>query len=463
HKNISVSPSDTLSQVGQWSWGQSLAVTVRDNYAFIGNGSLLQILDISNPVATVNVGQVDVGSEIFQMVVSGNYVYLTPAFSIIDITDLTNPHLISAISSSYLGFTGAIAIWGNYAFVGNILGEIFTIDVSDRTQPEIVGGQSNMLTQGFFVGSIAVYDTVLYASTTDGTSADIFDISNPASPVHLSTSFGYRGVMAIQGHYLYYADQGVDNELWVYDISQPFLPRYISGTNLSSLSGYLAIKDSLVFACEASAGFDVIDVADTSNIHVLAHVPFRYSFPPPLDIGPVSAGVGSTSACLASNNCIWLVDMTKLPAFPTDYYLVTGWASTYDIATDTSNHAFLAEEYGGLNILDFSTPSSPALRGQYIPNEAVRAVAVNRNSAYVLCDSDLVVLDISDISSPKPIGEVVFGDTINDNNGFGELGCLAIYDSTAYVGRNSGKLYAIDVSNSACPQIKDITPTIGIP
>ncbi len=119
---------DTLSLIGQWGWGECMAVVVRGNYAFIGNGSLLQVLDISNPI-TPKYREVDVGSDIFALVVSGNYAYMTPGFSIIDISDVTHPQVISNLSIPLMA--SSIAVSGDYAYIGNILGEIYTINISD--------------------------------------------------------------------------------------------------------------------------------------------------------------------------------------------------------------------------------------------------------------------------------------------------------------------------------------------
>jgi len=401
------SSHDTLSLVGQWSWGQSLAVVVRGNYALIGNGSLLQILDISNPVVPLTVGEVYVGSEIFGLVVSGNYAYMTPGFSIIDVSDVTNPRVVSNISVP--STTAALAVSGEYTYIGDIYGNIYTINVSDPTQPYVVSGYPMMHTQGYLVGSIVIVDTVLYAGTVDGTSADIFDISTPLSPVHILNCFGTRGVFAVQGHCLYLAATSPYDELLVYDISKPLNPRFINGANLRSFPVIISVRDSLVYICEANAGFEVVDVADTSNIHVLAQMPYLYNFPSGVDVGPYDLSLGSTIACIASINGLWIVDISKLPMLTTESFLATGWNITPSIVADTLHHAFVAEMYGGLQIIDFSTASSPRLIGQYTPNEAVRDVAVSKNVAYLLCDSDLVILDVSKLSTPVLMGPVFMG------------------------------------------------------
>ena len=455
------SPQDTLTLVGQWGCGQCLAVVMTGNYALIGNGSLLQVLDVSNPVAPQIIGQVDVGSYIFGMVISGDYAYMVPGFSVIDISNMAHPHVISNLS---IPSSSAIAVSGNYAYVGDLFSEIYTINISDPKQPYIVNGYPMMRTRGSFINTIVVVDTLLYASTGDGTTADIFDISETLAPIRNSTGYGYLGTFTIQGHYLYFVGSGGYNQLWMYDISQPLNPRYINGAYLHSSPNTISIRDTLVYVCEGGSGFEIFDVADTSNIQTVARMPYFFDFPSQFEIGPTSISLGSKIACVASNNGFWIVDISKLPCLTTDYFLGTGLGDVVDIVTDSSNHAFVGEYYGGLKILDFSNHSSPQLVGQYNPtNEAVRDVAVWNTKVYLLCYSDLEIIDVSNLSVPKVVGKVAFGDTLNDNNGFGVNGCLAIYDSTVYVARNSRKLFAVDISNPSLPTIKDVKETNGVP
>jgi hypothetical protein len=139
--------------------------------------------------------------------------------------------------------------------------------------------------------------------------------------------------------------------------------------------------------------------------------------------------------------------------------VATGGFNASDITTDTLHHAFIAEPYGGLKILDISNPSSPTLVGHYEPDEAVQDVAVSNNRAYLLCDADMVILDVSNISTPKVMGKTSFSDTLNS----ALLGHLAIFDSIVYAVRTSKYLYAIDVSNSSLPIIKSVKQTNGYP
>lgn len=460
NKRSFASIQDTLSLVGQWGWGVCYAAVARDHYLFIGNGSLLQVYDDSNPANLKELGEVDVGNLIYGFVLSGNYAYTAPGFAVIDISDVTHPHIVGTVQIPALD--GTIAVKDNYVFVGDVDGAIYTINVSNPARPFTVNGRPMILANGTVV-SISIADTFLYAA--GGWIDDyprIYDISNEESPVLIPSSFGYWGPLTCTGHYLYLGAGEGANEFCVYDITNPTNPRWVNGAYLSALPFSISIKDTLAFVWEEDKGFEVVDIADTSNFYVLAKVPYLYHASI-AEMGPVSGTFSSSVAYLAGKNGLWTLDIGKLPEVTSLSFLGTGGFEVVNMATDTSGHAFLAETYGGLKIIDFTDPSSPHIVSQYNPDEWVRDVAVCDKRAYVVCDYDMAVLDLSDISLPKVISKVSFGDTINDDNGFLAVGTITAFDSVVYVARNSSNLYRIDVSDPSHPVIRDIQKTVGVP
>ncbi|HTX17961.1 MAG TPA: T9SS type A sorting domain-containing protein [Bacteroidota bacterium] len=449
---------DTLSLLGQWGWGACWKVVVRDNYAFIGNGSLLQVLDISNPVDPQVVGEVQCpGGDVYGLVISGNYAYAYGGFNVIDISDVKHPTVVAFLP---IVNVSTITVYGTHAYVGDFFGGIFDVDVSNPARPSVNG--ASMLTRGEFVSSIVVVDSVIYATSGEGPGVETFDISNPLSPIRLSNIFGARGHLALRGQYLYLAASSL-NELLIYDITNRSGPRYVGGTYLNSQPGSIMVRDSMVYVWEGHAGFEAVDVADTSNVFVIAQMPYIYSFPKDQEIGPASGDFSGSVACIASGNGVWMMDVSKMPVLKPISFFHTGGYTELTMTIDSSHHAFLAEMYGGLQILDISDPSSPSALGYYNPSEAVRDVAVANNIAYLMCDSDLVVLDVSNVLTPKVTGRVMFGDTINDSNPYLVFGRMKVVGSTAYVARNSETLYAIDVSDSSSPAITTVVKMSSVP
>jgi hypothetical protein len=80
--------------IGRWPSGPCEATFVSGNYAYIGNGGSMDILDINNPAAVVKVGEVITPCVVTGIYVSGNYAYVTnksDGLRIIDISNLAAP------------------------------------------------------------------------------------------------------------------------------------------------------------------------------------------------------------------------------------------------------------------------------------------------------------------------------------------------------------------------------------
>ena len=80
-----------------------------------------------------------------------------------------------------------------------------------------------------------------------------------------------------------------------------------------------------------------------------------------------------------------------------------GYSRGIDISGD---FAYIANDQGGLQIINISDPESTYIVGEYLTSVSAQGVAVRENFAYVVLSSGqgLLVLDISDPSAPVEIG-----------------------------------------------------------
>jgi len=49
HKRQAAQKDSNVTLLGRWAWGHCYTVAARDHYAYIGNGAVFQVIDISNP------------------------------------------------------------------------------------------------------------------------------------------------------------------------------------------------------------------------------------------------------------------------------------------------------------------------------------------------------------------------------------------------------------------------------
>ncbi|MDZ7269530.1 MAG: beta-propeller domain-containing protein [candidate division KSB1 bacterium] len=63
-KDVFAQLDSNLTLIGLWPWGTCTAVAAREHYAFIGNGSLFQAFDLSNPAQPEILGEVFLGQSL---------------------------------------------------------------------------------------------------------------------------------------------------------------------------------------------------------------------------------------------------------------------------------------------------------------------------------------------------------------------------------------------------------------
>ncbi len=467
HANqFSTADSQTaLTKVGQWGWGPCFDVAAEGNYAYIGNGYIFQALDMSDPANPKIVGQLPMRYPIEKVAVSGIYAYTIRPFNIINISNPTNPVLVSTYYLPSGDGPTAILVKGNYAYLGDGFGYVFIIDISNPSNPKEIG---HLLTYGEFVKSIAVKDTVLYASMGDR-DVEIYNIANPSKPFYLPYTVDTSGYapLTIEGHYLYTGSYSY-HQFMMYDLSNPYNPRFVNEIHINSDVGgpinSISVIGTTAYVALYRGKLVMVDIADTNNFHIISEINNKYRFPESTyDAGEL---LGTTLkypyVYYATGTGLWTINVNAPHVhMQTVSFFPTGWFIN-KMTVDSSNHAYLAELYGGLKVLDFSEPSSPKLIGQYLPDEQVIDVAVSGGYAYLDCDSSIQIIDISNLASPKFLSRTAFHDTIPSII-YGNLDYLCLGGSTVYAARKSQRLFTVDVSDAGNPQIKNIYSLRSIP
>ena len=337
----SFSEDSGLTKVGQWEWGPCSDAAVRGNYVYIGNGYLFQVLDVSDPANPKVVGQLSMEYPVYRVRVEGKYAYATYPFNIIDISNPANPILVNTynIPTAAAGPT-AETINGNYAYLGDGLGFVYIIDISDPSNPEEIG---KMRTAGEIVEYIAVKDTVLYASTNDN-DVNIFNIANPSAPFWIPSEIPYVSVpLAIDGHYIYTGSGTLDGEFQMYDITDPYNPRLVNGIAINNDSEYtsgilftsVSVIDTIAYLTGEVSTIPeylqfneilfAVDIADTNNIHIISKLTNPYNASDYYGWGFGGGGISFPLAYYATNTGLWTVNLQHPDSMKSVSYFPTGW------------------------------------------------------------------------------------------------------------------------------------------
>jgi hypothetical protein len=164
--------------------GETNAVFVQGNYAYIGEGPLLTILDISTPAAPTVVGKSGLFPGVVEDIhVDGGYAYVVAGSGGLRVVDVSTP-----ANPTEVGFydtpddARGVAVSGSYAYVVAGSGGLRVVDVSTPANPTEVGFYDTPDD----ARGVAVSGSYAYVADNDR-GLRVVDVSTPANP----TEVGY--------------------------------------------------------------------------------------------------------------------------------------------------------------------------------------------------------------------------------------------------------------------------------
>jgi len=239
----------------------------------------LQIIDISNSAQPRRVNDYDLSDLDFRnsptaLAVAGDYAYVTGyalggdgarpggGLQIIDVSNRTNPHLVSVWKPGW--DTTALAVSGRYAYVGR--GGLAVVDVGDPAAPQQVGIYN--ITNELFL-HLTVLGGFAYMANWDA-GMHVMDISDPTNPRRVGGyRAGYAYGVAVSGKYAYLAGEPrLDATNWVggglviLDISDPTAPKRVGGYGEGEFFSTVAVAGNYAYIENPWGGFQVIDVSN---------------------------------------------------------------------------------------------------------------------------------------------------------------------------------------------------------
>lgn len=460
----STDPANAVSDDHVWHIGGPMyAVAVAGQYAYVGEGFSLTILDISAPSAPVVVGRLEFLPDIVQaLAVAGDYAYVVDGqLRVIDVRDPVNPIEVGSYDTP--GIATDVVVSGGYAYVTDDYAGLWILDVSD---PAILTAAGFYNTPGIASG-VDLAGT--YAYVADGTSGlRVIDVSDPAKPIEVGFTYvisnEYMRDVAVAGDYAYVA---AGMYLRVIDVSDPANPALVGSTYVS-YPWEVAVAGSYAYVAAWGSGLRIMNVLNPTN---------------PFEVGacetPGSAqGVAlmGAYAYVVDGGGLGVVDISN-PASPNEVgsyqvpegaqlvTVVEGYAyiggllvidvsdlsdlskvGTYaipviDMAIE-GDYAYAAAGESGLRVIDLSDPAQPDEVGFTYTAGSPVSVAVAGSHAYVADGFSLAVIDVSDPAKPVEVG---WYQTPGDAQG------VAVVGSFAYVADGSSGLRVIDVSDPANP------------
>jgi len=471
HVNHIDSQDNNITLVGRWPYGSCMAVCVKDDYAYIGNGTVMTILDISDPASPKKVGEIETPSVVRDIFIYRHYAYVANGWSglrVIDVSDPSAPvevyYKISGHVRKVTASRGVLYVcMGHNVAIYNItapsepeLEEIISTDqvtrdislyTTSRTYLCLANARAGLrifdvtqLNNIFETGSLDVQSTrdVFvsgdYAYIVDYSSLHTVDLTNPSEPVLLGscyTAYQFCNIYVSDG-YAYVTDE-LYGGFWIIDVSNPTNPAY-TGYYHPGEGGSegVVVRDKVAYVAHGSAGLNILDVSVPSNPKEMA----RFGIGGDFD----SIVVFGDYAYTLCGSSFYVFDVSN-PALPR-YHASIFIDINYLLDVYVSGHYAYVTGMYGLWIIDISTPDNPAIVGAYHTEKDAWSVYVKNNHAYLGCSDGLHVVDVSDKSNPT---ESCFYKTDD------KVLKVDIEGSYAYVAVSRSGLQILDISTPDNP------------
>lgn len=404
-----------IKEVSHWGYGPAYAVKAIGNYLYYGEGTVFIIRDITDPMISSKLSDLDLKETINSIDINGNHAYvgLNGSFMILDISDKNNPKIIGAalpadhkevLKSSYSA--KGIKVIGDYAYIAADGYGFVIYNITDKNSPKEVGWLQLDTPQ-----SIDAQSNFAYIGGYRGT-VKIVDISNPSSPSEISTwtipsdktcKAQISGVK-VRDNYAYVAQYGYG--FYSLNISNPASPSqigYIGSSICSEEANSIELVGNTAYISWWYKGLVAVDVSNPANMK-----------------------------------------MREIPSTIDTFYTLIGY--NYGLSIN-GNYAYMAGHYKNIGIFDISNPPNERISKIIEPMFGrVHGVIENGNYLYLAQDYYLVTLDISNVTRPAYLNEQIYG---------GRGGGMAINGNHLYQGAGWGNnpLAIYDVSNPAKPII----------
>lgn len=438
-------------------------VAVSGNYAFVGNGSAVDIIDVTVPSVPVNVSRCVTKDEILGIEIAGNSLVVRELNNIFEIFDISDPRTPRQLSLNKNEISGMV-IKGNYLYV--TLG--YGIDIFDISDP------INPVKKGTFAEetnyiAMAVSGNVLCLSAF-GYGIFLYDISDPVNPVKKSSLvMEYEGFkrsffdLEIKGNYVYCLEYGIFCMVDISDPEHPVMHKIqIIGNNTTGLSvsgKYACLAGYRYIGIGEDSGtgpneniFLVIDTADPDSMKVAG----TYSNGEATISGEKDICYQDGKVYIAESNRLTIIDVSD-PDNPNE----TGYFPFNPIIGEFYIYSGLGYcNYNTDSIYDMSIPTAPVKIGTFPASDKSSYIKVDNGYAYTKTNKDyynqgLIIYDVSDPYNPRSVGkctiEYLDMSGIFYNNGY-------VYSHGNMGTSPDERMWIFDVRNPAAPSFAGSIP-----
>jgi hypothetical protein len=340
-----------LHEIGRWPWGPSWELCGRDSLLFLGSGSGVRILSISDSIHPRQLGQIVARSLVTQLVIRDTLLFV------------------------------ACGNWGAQIY-----------SVSDPANPQELGSMNAVTLD------LCVRDTLCF--TVGGDSLRIYNVADPHLPVQLSAARDSSELVVVSGTYVHAAYDGMN----VYDVSNPLSPIRVNTRGGQYLT--LFLRDTLLFCSSIQPSyFAILNISDPLNIQQIGYISGHGG------IGLYADDQYAYLSCTYDYSGLFVISISN-PANPQirGSYDPEGNDCYDSYVPIPQSYGYVTDDFGGLIVLDLHDVYSPSEAWSGYKADLALDISIDHSLA-VIADqqSGTQLVDISDPTVPSTL---VLFDTV---------------------------------------------------
>jgi hypothetical protein len=379
--------------------GMPVDVTVRGNRAYVAGSypSQMSIVEITNPLAPLLIGQVSV-PEADRVYADDQRAYITyrgdsdraRGFMVVDVADPALPSVLGSYGGE--GMTRMVTRATDIVIMNSMPGTVQVVALESGQPARRASGWGGPTTD--FLQHVSAKGTLAFAAGQAAPTV-VLDVADPQSPVALARWPQFCEKMIFQGDLAYAA---CGDQFRVINVADPVHPVFLGSVALSWPRD-LARSGTHVFVGDHNLGLKIIDVSDPA-------APLLVSSMSDIGIPEAVAADGNFVYIATGATGLAIVDATD-PAHPVRRLTVPPAFQTMDVEV-AGGIAYVADQRDGVLIYDVSDPLAPyLLSSTAMPHS--KTYNLERDGRYLYVSNDrygLSILHVADPAHPQRTGNL---------------------------------------------------------
>lgn len=234
--------------------GHVCDIEIKDNLAFLAESDFgLQIVDLSNPLAPVTVGNYETEEGFYSVDVQNQYAFLSgPGIYVIDINNSSNPTLMDSL---LLYQSNHIAVEGNYIYAVHYGWEVAYLDSYElRNDTTLIFHHSMNLNS--VASAVEVDGQNLIVALWSGL-VKIFDLSlYPNEISRYASDYGFNDIF-VEGDVIYAADWG--GGIKIINIRDPLNPSSMAEYDLVASAMNVREANGMIYVVDTDSRFTILE------------------------------------------------------------------------------------------------------------------------------------------------------------------------------------------------------------